>query len=42
MRYFPGTPALQVVRSPNVWSRRRVDEQEVLVASAAEALGHFV
>lgn len=42
MRYFPGVPAMQVVRSPGVWARRRVGENEILVASASEALGAFV
>src|SRR5262249_18292884 len=42
MRYFPGTPALQVVRTPDVWARERLGDGDVLVASASEALARFV
>lgn len=42
LRYMPGTPALQVVATPNVWSRHTLDQQDVLVASASEALACLV
>jgi hypothetical protein len=42
MRYFPGTPALQIVRTPGVWAQKRAGDREVLVASASEALARFV
>ena len=42
LRYFPDTPALQIVHAPNLWSQRRVDGRDILVASAAEALNCLV
>jgi predicted AAA+ superfamily ATPase len=42
LRYFPSTPALQVVRSRNVWSQRVSNGRQILVASAAEALARLV